>query len=253
MNPRNVAITYGIIILFTLVGLSLVNVLGISYPLKIQTSAVSDELAVVGEGKVDVVPNTATAEVGITVADENTVEAVQQSLNETNNNIIDALTKMGVEKSNIKTSNYSINPNYTYVGSGPGEITGYMGNATVTIKVTKTETLPEVIQAATAAGANQVFNTQYSIDNPQTYRNQARTKAIENAKAQAESLAKELGIRLGKVVNVVESSPEGVSTPFYAARESMMYGGGGGGNPAPDLQPGSQSVTSVVTLYFEKR
>lgn len=235
------------------VALVAIRLLNISYPLTVTTYSSSGELAVVGEGKVDATPDTAIAEVGITVADSPTVEAVQKQINTTNNEIIASVAKLGVKKADVKTSNYSVYPNYTYEGGGPGKITGYAGNVTISIKVTDTSNLSQVIQAATEAGANQIYSTQFVIENPEKYREEARNKAIENAQQQAEQLAKRLGIRLGKVTNVVESS---VTSPVSYAADRMYGGGGvgaGGGAPSPDLESGTQTVTSTVTLYFQKQ
>lgn len=249
---NNTLKTFAACVVIVIVALVVVRVLNISYPLSIQTSTVSGELAVVGEGKVDAVPDTAIADVGITIADAETVEDVQKQINTTNNAIIKSLDKLGIPKGNIKTSNYSVYPNYTYESGGPGKITGYAGNVTISIKISDTNKLSEVIQAATEAGANQIYSTQFIVENPEKYRESARNKAIENAKKQAQQLAKTLGIRLGKVVNVVESN---ISSPIPYANQSYAGGGlgGGGGAPSPDLETGTQTVTSTVTLYFQKQ
>lgn len=250
MNPRNIVVTYGLVLLLTIIALLVIKELNISYPLQVQTSTASGELAVVGEGSVDVTPDTAYVDVGITVADEPSATDVEGAINQANNAIVTALKEVGIPAKDIKTSNYTINPNYTYDGGGPGKITGYMGNATLSIKVSEKEKLAEVTQVALKAGANQILSTRYDIDNPEKYRKEARDKAIANAKDQANSLAQNLGIKLGRVVNIVESSP---SDPSFFNKSFAMEGGAGGGGPVPDFQAGTQTVSSVVTLYFEKR
>lgn len=238
---------YVIIVLITLVALYIIKVLDISYPINVRSSQVSSELAVVGEGKVDVIPNSATVSVGVSVVNAATVQAAQQQINETNNKIVQALAGLNIPKNQIKTSGYNINPSYQYDG-GPERISGYSGSVTIDITVKKIDQLPQVIQAATNAGANQVFSTQMMVDDPAVYRAQARQKAIDNARTQAKALADELGIKLGKVVNIVESSDQNAQ-PIYYDKANM----GGGANPAPDLQPGTQTIYSTVTLYFDKK
>jgi uncharacterized protein YggE len=238
---------YVIIVLITLVALYIIKVLDISYPINVRSSQVSSELAVVGEGKVDVIPNSATVSVGVSVVNAATVQAAQQQINETNNKIVQALAGLNIPKNQIKTSGYNINPSYQYDG-GPERISGYSGSVTIDITVKKIDQLPQVIQAATNAGANQVFSTQMMVDDPAVYRAQARQKAIDNARTQAKALADELGIKLGKVVNIVESSDQNAQ-PIYYDKANM----GGGANPALDLQPGTQTIYSTVTLYFDKK
>lgn len=244
MNKSNI-ITIG----FVFILLIAINLFNISYPVQITNTSKSSELSVVGEGKVDVIPDTAYIDLGISVNNIATVEEAQKNMDKTNNAIIEAMKKLGIEKADIKTSNYSIYPNETYDGS-TSRVTGYNGNVAVTIKVKGTDKASQVIQVATKAGANQVQGTRFLVEKPEKYREAARTKAIANAKEQAQKLAKDLGIPLGKVVNMVEYSPNS-STPMYDMARSGIGSMGGGGSP--QLEAGSQTITSVVTLYFEKK
>jgi uncharacterized protein YggE len=159
------------------------------------------------------------------------------------------VANLGVERKDIKTSNYSINPAYDFINRGGNEITGYSGNATVTITVRDRELLPRVLTAATEAGATNVNNAGFTIDDMSNYREQARQKAIDNAKEQAQKLASQLGIKLGRIVNIVESAPGTPPGPLYmeAKRSDLSVG-----TVPPEIEPGTQTVTSQVTLYFER-
>lgn len=243
-NPIHSAII--LLFILSLVFLWLIKFFDISYPISVTNKTVSGELSVVGEGKVDVIPDTASVRAGIT-AEDKTVQEVEGKINEINNKIVSALERLGIDKKDIKTSNYSINPSYNFTPNGRNNISGYTGNASLVITVRKQELVSQVITAATEAGANQVYNSGFTVDDPSKYREEARNKAIQNAKEQAQKLASELGIKLGRIVNIVESSesPPGI---YPIMRTAPELGGG-----APDIEPGTQTVTSVVTLYFEKR
>lgn len=226
--------------------LFLVKFFNVALPISITSRTVSGELSVVGEGKVDVVPDTANIQAGI-VSEGKTVQEVESKINEINNKIVAALERLGIDKKDIKTSNYSLNPSYDFTPNGRDNISGYTGNSSLTITVRKQEIVPQVITTATEAGANQVYNSGFIVDDPSKYREEARNKAIQNAKEQAQKLSRELGIKLGKIVNIVESSAQdGGPIPLRSPEFS-------GGIPAPDIEPGTQTITSVVTLYFEKR
>lgn len=231
--------------LTTILALAIIKTLNIAVPISVTSRAVSGELAVVGEGKVDVIPDTANVQAGI-AAEGKTVKEVEGKINEINNKIVSALERLKIDKKDIKTSNYSINPSYDFTPNGRNNISGYTGNSSLTLTIRKQELVPKVITAATEAGANQVYNSGFTVDDPSKYREEARDKAIKNAKDQAQKLSKELGIKLGRVVNIVESTP-GPDGIVPLLRGEAGVGG------APDLQPGSQTITSVVTLYFEKR
>ncbi len=247
MNKKLVQ-TYAALVAITLVGLLLVKELDISYPLDVRTSPRSTELSVVGEGKVEAVPDTATVTVGITATNVATVADAQARIDEVNNKIIATMKEIGIPKADIKTSNYSIYPSYS---SDPQpKISGYSGNVSVTIKTKQIDKISDVVARATTAGANEVHGVNFSIDNPNSLREQAREEAIKNAKEQANKLANQLGIKLGKVTNIIEAD-QGSIIPYYqktVAMDSAMGGGAG-----PEIEPGSQTISTMVTLFFEKR
>lgn len=206
-------------------------------------------MAVTGEGKVDVVPDTAYIDAGITVRNASTVEEARRKLDEANNKVIGSLKNLGIDKKDIKTSNYSINPNIVYRNNQDIE-SGYNGNASIQIIVRKTDLVSQVIDVATTAGATDVNGPRFAVDDPSKFREEARNKAIKNAREQAQKIASSLGIRLGRVVNMVESGPS-TPPPVYANRAMSLEGSVD--KSTPDIEQGSETITSSVTLYFERK
>lgn len=247
---KRIFITYCTILFVSIIALYAIKYLNISYPLSVTTQ--SSELAVIGQGKVESVPDTATISVGITIYDSKSVDEVQKRINEINNTILKKLKELGLTKKNITTSNYSIYPNYfpQYNTNTQEKDKKYEGSVTLTIRTNKLNLVSKIIAKATEAGANTIQGVSYEIENPSILRQKARDMAIEDAKTQAQHLSKKLGIKLGKITNIVESSSEQVY-PLYAKSASIQAGGGGGGEA--NLEPGTQTVTSTVTLYFEKK
>ncbi len=245
---RNHSDTISGAVVLAFIAILIMNFFNIRLPVSVTTSAQSGELAVVGEGKVDIVPDAAYVDLGINVNGVVSVQEAQNKVDSVNNAVIAAVKQLGINKEDVKTTNYSINPNYVYEG-GRDQINGYNGNATITVKTKKTDLVPMIIQVATAAGANQVQGARFSIEKPESYRAQARNKAIENAKEQAKSLAADLGIKLGKVTNIVESTGVGGGPVAEMMKTYPVTGGGGG----PAIEPGTQTISSVVTLYFDKK
>jgi hypothetical protein len=238
-----------------LVTLFIAKIFNLTVPLNITstTATRSSELAVTGEGKVDVVPDTAYVNLGITVTNVKTADEANKQITKINNQIIAAVTKLGVKKQDIKTENYSVYPEYDYnepVVRDKEKISGYSGSADVRIKVKDTKLISRIIEEGTNAGANEVRGTTFEVGDPAKFREEARNKAIENAKEQAKKLADSLGIRLGKIVNIVESSGDR-PIPIYKGGVERMTAEGD--SMAPEIEPGSQTITSAVTLYFERK
>lgn len=247
LKPSSDTMSGAVVLAF--IGILLMNFLHIKLPISVTSSMQSSELAVVGEGKMDIAPDTAFVDLGITVSSVATVQEAQASIDKVNNAVIEAVKQLGINKENVKTTNYSINPSYTY-DNGKDRINGYNGNATITVKTSKTDLTPKIIEVATAAGANQVQGARFSVEKPEAYRTKARNEAIANAKAQAKQIAADLGIKLGKVTNIVESN--GTDGGVYPVDSLKAYGMGGGSPSSPSIEPGTQTISSTVTLYFEK-
>lgn len=248
---KPLVITYICIVLITLAALVAIKEFNISYPLTVTSAYPSTELSVVGEGKVDVVPDTATITAGIVVNSAADVPTAEKQINEINNKIIEVLKSLNIPKTDIQTSNYSINPNYVY--DKEQRIQGYNASATVTVKTHDMTLAPTIMTKLTEAGANQVNGVQFSVDSMTKYREEARNKAIADAKAQAEKLASQLGIRLGKITNIVESH-NGAPIPMMAKAYDTNEGMGAGMmNQPATIEPGTQTITSTVTLFFEKK
>lgn len=235
---------------FILIILLVVRISGLSVPLYVTTSSVSSELSVIGEGKVDVVPDTAYVDMGVSFDSAATAQEAQNKLSEQSNKIVAAMKAFGIPAENIKTSNYSVSPNYIYDG-GKSRQNGFVGNSTITVKTDKIDSAGQIIEAATKAGATQVGSARFVVDKPENYREQARDKAIANAKEQAQKLASSLGITLGRITNVVESTG-GSQPPIMYALDKAQSAPAAGGAVA-NIEPGQQTISSTVTLFFEKR
>ncbi|MCX6068452.1 MAG: SIMPL domain-containing protein, partial [Chloroflexi bacterium] len=227
MDNKSFLFDFFIIIGTVVFSLFVIKTLNISYPVSIVTTtktAESTQLIVSGEGRMEVTPDTAYIDAGIS-AKEATVQAAQEKISQVNNNILTALAGLGVKKADIKTTNYSVQPNTAYINHDT-QVTGYNGTATVTIKTKDPQLASSIIDAVVKAGANEITGTRFIVENPDIYREKARNMAIENAKSQAANMAKNLGFKLGKVENIVESG-NGVQPLMMAKYDAMPVTGGG--------------------------
>jgi len=231
--------------------LFIIDVFDIAYPVRLISKSTNSDLSVVGEGKIDATPDTAKVEAGITISKAQNVSSAQSQLTKVNNDIIDALVAMGIAKADITTSNYSIYPTNSYDSTGKPVNDGYNGNISLSIKVRDFTKIANVIETATKMGANNISGASFFIDKPEQLREKARDLAIKNAKEQAEKLSKTLGIRLGKVTNFIESSDgRDYPVPMYKTLAMPVTGGG---DSSAEIAGGTQTISSTVTLYFEKK
>ncbi len=208
-------------------------------------------ISVTGEGKASGVPDLAMLSLGMQTGRQNTAKDAMALLTKNMNAVIDAVKKAGVDEKDISTQNFSLNPAYDYTPTGMVP-KGFEASQSLEIKVRDLDKASDVLSAATAAGANQAGGVQFTIDNPEKVRAEAREKAVKQAQEKAELLAKNLGKSLGRMRGFSEG---GVYAPpmMYDKAMSVMGMGGGGEAQAMPLPAGEQEVQAQVTLTYELR
>lgn len=137
---------------------------------------------------------------------------------------------------NVTTQSVSLSPRY----NERNEVQTFAATNTVsaTTAIAKAGSL---IDAAVAAGANQVYGPSLTVtDQSERYR-QALRAAVADARASAQALAAAANLSLGRVTAIVESgsSPQ----PFAVANQAMEAG-------STPIEPGTQQTTAVVTVTF---
>ena len=216
-------------------------------------------ITVNGEGKVSAVPDLAT--ISFTVSEDATTQsAAQDAMAKKVNAALDVLKKQGIADKDVQTSSYSVNPKYNYpepcaadsvrpciYNSNP-TIIGYTASESVTVKVRKTDAVGTVVTALGGAGISNVYGPNFTIEDPNAIQDQARAKAIADARSKADELAKELGVRLVRVVNFTENGGGGYPMPYMAAGKSMSADAA---PTVPQIPTGENEVTVDVSVTYE--
>lgn len=208
------------------------------------TTTKSDTFQVTGEGKVSVPPDVALINVGVQ-AQASSVKEAQEQLNFNINKVSEAIKKLGVEAKDIQTTNYNINPNYNYLSGSP-RITGYTASSNLSIKVRQIDKANEVVDTATTNGANQVGGISFEVDDKTKAENEAREKAVAEAKKNAEQASKIAGFKLGKIINYSENFGGGpIPIPLRAMSQ------GASEQTPTQVESGSLEITVNVTLSYQ--
>lgn len=196
------------------------------------------------------VPDTAQVSVGVNKTAP-TVQEAQNQVNEVINRITGDLKNLGLSEKDIKTTNYSVNPNYDF-NSGSQKINGYVVNAQVQVSLKSVDQANQAVDLATQAGATDVSNVQFVLNEEKklAVEDQARKEAIEKAKKKAESIAKASGIRLGRLVDVQETGAVDQPRPMEYQTANLKVSADAAA-PATQLNPGENKITSNVTLSYE--
>jgi hypothetical protein len=206
-------------------------------------------LNVSGTGTVTLTPDIAYIFIGVHTEDPEIATAVDKN-NTQAQAVVDALRGMGIAAVDIQTSNFSVWSSQQYDPS-TGMYTGiiYMVDNTVYVTVRDLATLPAVLDAAIAAGANNINSVQFDVADKTAALAEARQKAMENAASLAGELATNAGVELGDIQNI--SYSEYLPTAYYGY--GMGGGGGGGaeGAASAPISPGQMQLTVTISVTYE--
>jgi len=224
----------------------------------IGSGVVQNTISVTGDGEVFATPDIATFTWTVTETGANVKEAQSKATTKINA-ALESLKQNGIEGKDIKTLNLNANPKYefnqiicTSFNCPPAKQTlvGYEMTQTVQVKVRAVDNTGKVIDGVTSAGVSEVSSLSFTVDDQDVLIAQARGEAIKKAKAKAEALAKDLDVRLVRVVSFTEG---GYPTPIMYKMDSMAFGVGGEASTAPSLPMGENKITSNVTITYEVR
>ena len=226
----------------------------------------TDLFNVDGTGTATAIPDTGVVNLGVSQTATTVLDA-QNKTNTITKKIIADLKKLGIAEKDIKTTNYSVNPNYSttirpMVGNqvqnmmypaqpqtdgSEQQIIGYTVTQNLEIDVKQMELTNKVVDAAITNGANLVGQVSFSFsdDLKTKLENQARTEAISKAKQKGQDLANLSGIKLGKLINVVESNS---TRPWPMV---MMTAKALDQTTPTNITPGENTVSVTITLSYD--
>ena len=120
----------------------------------------------------------------------------------------------------------------------------------MSVKVRDFTKTGDILAKATDLGANTVSGPTFSIDDPEKVKAEAREKAIAQAKSKAKTLADQVGIKLGRIVNFYEGGSE-MPNVAYGRGNDLMMATAEAKSVAPTIEPGSQDVQLTVSISYE--
>lgn len=203
------------------------------------------DITVSGTGKAYIKPDIANVNLGVTTNATKSQDTVNQN-NEKMNAIILAVKKLGVEDKDIQTTLYNLSPVYDYTQYG-SKFKGYSLNQQITVKIRNFDKINDILDAATTNGATNVGDLQFTVDNMDKVRADARTKAIADAKQKAQALASESGLKLVKLVNISESNYGNYPQPLYGMGVAKEISS----SVAPSVQTGQMEIDSTISLTYK--
>lgn len=202
-------------------------------------------IRVSADAKVSAQPDRAQIDIGVNTRAAKSQDAAAQNAR-TVQAVLDAL-RQAVPAATLKTSSYSLNPNYDYHNGGEPTVTGYTAMNVVQVTLDELPKIGNVIDAATQAGANHVQGVQFTLRSEDAVRASALRTAALKARAEADTLADALGLKVVRVLAVEETAAH--VTPLF--RPAMRAATLSSAPVSTPVEAGSLDVTADVTLTVE--
>lgn len=228
--------------------------------------AATNTITVSGHGEMVAVPDIATFSFSV-VSTKMAVADAQADATTKANAATTYLKGAGVAEKDIQTTDYSINPQYDYQNSvcpaaapgsaavycAPGRqvLRGYEVRQTTTVKVRDTKKAGELLAGVGTKGATEVSGLNFTFDDPTGVQEQARDKAIDDAKEKAEALADALGVSLVRVVSFSENGGGYPSPMMYARGGAVAQDAKAVANP--EISVGQNKLVNDVSVTYEIR
>jgi uncharacterized protein YggE len=203
-------------------------------------------VSVIGTGTVTAYPNEADLLFSVRTQNQSAANAAAEN-GAIMTNVFASLLALGVNKSDIKTTSYSLSPAYDSINYS--QVVGYVAINSVEIIVNGTENLPivgKIIDAVVEAGVNQVDGIIFTFtdSNYNTLRTLAYQKAVRDANSQASAIVSGLG---GVIIGVASVS---TNYGYGIVPQPIIYGGTSNAKPPTPINSGTQQVTATVNIVY---
>ena len=228
-----------------LVAVPVLLVAALINPVSADAATTPRHITVNAEGTVKVTPDAVRINATVSVIGTTNKLALSQVAT-TSAAVREALTKSGVAVKDIATQSVTAYPEYSYTNDKGAVLIGYRGTQSFTIVVRNAANAGAVVDAVVAAGGDnlQVNGVSPFVLDTSKATESARAAAVKNAKAKATSYAKLLGVKLGRVEFLNETSSPSVSPPLYMASAKEVSA------DATVIDLGQQDVTVTITIRW---
>jgi uncharacterized protein YggE len=199
-------------------------------------------ISVTGEAEVSVAPDQAQIDGGVS-SEAKTAREASDATNKAMAAILPALKAAGIAEADIQTSRLSLYPQSSQVRpNGPMQITGYRASNRVTIRIRDVTRVASTLDALVSAGANEIGGINFIVSQASKALDEARVRALEDARRKAEIYAKAASVRLGTPTSISEEGPGGGPVPMRATFKA--------GAPA-QIAPGEETLRVSVSVSYE--
>ena len=216
-----------------------------------QTPAQLPVIVAQGESVVKAAPDQAWATVSVETRDVKAPEARRLSA-VAMTCVMTALKAGGLPADAIKTTGFSLNPDYEYV-SGRQRMRGFVVNNQVQVRIDDVAKVAEVLDAVgglslAASSHLTIANLRFDLKDRAQLERDALRLAVEDAMANVKAMAAGAGVALGRIARIDQM---GGSPKFQEIQQPMMAMRGAVDAVQTPISPSEIEIRSSVMLTVE--
>ncbi len=200
-------------------------------------------ISVTGEATVSVAPDQAQIDGGVT-SDAKTAREASEANNAAMGKVLLALKGAGIDAKDYQTSRLSLQPqfaaNYKPSDRASG-IVSFRASNRVTVRVRDVTKVANLIDVLVGAGANEIGGINFTVTQASKYLDEAREKAIADARRKADIYARAAGVTLGEPISISE---EGAPTPMFRGKMAAPMAAGA------QVAPGEETLSVTVSVSW---
>jgi uncharacterized protein YggE len=203
-------------------------------------------LVVNGSAQILSAPDEATVRLGIVRQSAN-AQTAQEQANTIAQEILAAITKLGVPAAQIQTARIFLTP--VYAPRSPESrdaprVVAYNATNTVSVRLNNLSQTGPVIDAGLKAGANQLEGVQFGLRNDLPARQEAIKQAVQEARSKAQVMADALRVNLAEVLEATEGGVSVLPLSEGIVAQRMAV------SSETPISPGQIQVQANVTIRY---
>lgn len=205
-------------------------------------------LTVEGRGEAQGKPDLATITLGVVTQGKTSAEAMEANARIASG-LLTQLRERGIADRDLMTVGLSLMPDYVQDKdrtSAP-KIAGYRAMNRLSVRLRDLTKIGAVLDMATAAGVNDINGPVFGVADPQALQDEARKKAVADARRVAELYALSLGVKLGPVRDMVDN---GSNRPQPEPRMLRGAPAAMAASVAP-IEGGEMNAVASITVTYE--
>jgi uncharacterized protein YggE len=196
---------------------------------------------VTGEGVVNMAPDMAMITVGVVNRAETAKEAMAAT-NAAMTTLTETLKAAGIAARDLQTAGLSLHRGADDGYSSSKAETGFTARNELAVTVRALADLGRILDAAVADGANTLRGVQFGVADPAPLLDEARKRAVADARHRAEVMTTAAGLRLGQITQMADT-PSGASLPGPMFARALM--------DSVPVEAGELAFSAAVSIQWQ--